>query len=102
MVLDLGLPDMTGFELIERFRREVGPLAMPIIVFTNKDLTRRGERAAAAGGYNRRQGRQIDRSDLLDQTALFLHRAEANLPESARQMLEQLHRTDPCWPAKRC
>jgi CheY-like chemotaxis protein len=32
---------------------------------------------------------------LLDETALFLHRVTASLPEGKRRMLEQLHRTDP-------
>ena len=101
MVLDLGLPDMTGFELIERFRREIGPLAMPIIVFTSKDLTRTeaNELRRLADTTVIKDVKSIDR--LLDQTALFLHRAEANLPESARHMLEQLHRTDPLLAGKK-
>ena len=32
---------------------------------------------------------------LLDETALFLHRVESNLPEQKRQMLQQAHNRDP-------
>ena len=38
---------------------------------------------------------------LLDETALFLHRVEENLPEPKRQMLEQLHKKDPVLAGKK-
>ena len=96
MVLDLGLPDMTGFELIEQSQaRDRRCASCPIIVYTGKELTKREETEL------RRMAEAIIIKDaqsperLLDETALFLHRVEANLPEPKRRMLEQLHRTDP-------
>ncbi|MGH7579223.1 MAG: response regulator, partial [Gemmatimonadales bacterium] len=41
MVLDLGLPDMTGFQLITRVKSEIGLRKLPTIVYTGKQLTRR-------------------------------------------------------------
>ena len=38
---------------------------------------------------------------LLDETALFLHRVEAKLPEQKRRMLEQLHNADAVFAGKR-
>ena len=38
---------------------------------------------------------------LLDETALFLHRVEENLPEQKRKMLEQLHESDPVLAGKK-
>jgi len=38
VVLDLGLPDMTGFELIEQIKQEVSLSKLPIIVYTGKEL----------------------------------------------------------------
>ena len=38
---------------------------------------------------------------LLDETALFLHRVEANLPEQKRRMLERLHTADAVFQGKR-
>jgi CheY-like chemotaxis protein len=38
---------------------------------------------------------------LLDETALFLHRVEANLPPPTRRILEQLHKTDPVLAGKK-
>jgi CheY-like chemotaxis protein len=74
---------------------------MPIIVFTGKDLTRTeaSELKRLADTTVVKDVTSIDR--LVDQTALFLHRAEVNLPESARRMLEQLHRTDPLLAGKK-
>ena len=95
MVLDLGLPDMTGFQLITRVKGEIGLRKLPTIVYTGKQLTKREEAEL------RRMAESVVIKDaqsperLLDETALFLHRVTARLPESKQRMLEQLHRTDP-------
>jgi hypothetical protein len=95
MVLDLGLPDMTGFQLITRVRSEIGLRKLPTIVYTGKQLTRREEAEL------RRLAESVVIKDagsperLLDETALFLHRVTARLPEGKRRMLEHLHRSDP-------
>jgi CheY-like chemotaxis protein/signal transduction histidine kinase/HAMP domain-containing protein len=95
MVLDLGLPDMTGFQLITRIKGEIGLRKLPTIVYTGKQLSKREEAEL------RRMAESVVIKDaqsperLLDETALFLHRVTDRLPESKRRMLEQLHRTDP-------
>jgi hypothetical protein len=95
MVLDLGLPDMTGFQLITRVKSEIGLRKLPTIVYTGKQLTKReeAELGRLAESVVIKDARSPER--LLDETALFLHRVTANLPESKRRMLEALHRTDP-------
>ncbi|HEX9439333.1 MAG TPA: response regulator, partial [Roseiflexaceae bacterium] len=101
MVLDLGLPDMTGFELIEQIKRDIGLLDLPIIIYTGKDLTRKQETELKriAETIIVKDVKSMDR--LLAETALFLHRVEANLPQPKRQMLELLHKTDPVLVGKR-
>ncbi|MDB4981336.1 MAG: sensor hybrid histidine kinase, partial [Myxococcales bacterium] len=95
MVLDLGLPDMKGLELIESIKKQPGLAELPIIVYTGKDLTRAQE------GELRRLTESIIVKDvksperLLDETALFLHRVEDTLPEPKRKLLQQLHHKDP-------
>ncbi|MFN6562216.1 MAG: response regulator [Nostoc sp. ChiSLP01] len=95
MVLDLGLPDMTGFTLIEQIKLEPKLMKLPIIVYTGKELSRQEESQlrGLAETIIIKNVRSPER--LLDETALFLHRVQANLPAPKRQMLEQLHQTDP-------
>jgi CheY-like chemotaxis protein len=101
VVLDLGLPDMSGVQLIERIKRESANPSVPIIVYTGKELTRKEE------AQLRKLSETIIIKDaksperLLDETALFLHRVEARLPEPKRRMLRELHRSDPVLAGKR-
>ena len=95
MVLDLKLPDMTGFELIEQMQTDPDRADLPIIVYTGKELTRKEELhlRRVATSVIIKEADSPER--LLAETALFLHRVEANLPEPKRKMLEQLNRRDP-------
>ncbi|WP_414552363.1 response regulator [Anabaena sp. CCY 0017] len=95
MVLDLGLPDMTGLELIEKIKQQSSLLKLPIIVYTGKELTRQEDiqLRRLAETIIIKNVRSPER--LLDETALFLHRVQADLPQTKRQMLEQLRQTDP-------
>ncbi|XQQ05465.1 MAG: HAMP domain-containing protein [Leptolyngbya sp. IPPAS B-1204] len=112
IVLDLGLPDMSGFELIEQIRRVGSPVAasaepnagtipIPIIVYTGKELTAQEETQLRrlADTVIIKDVRSPER--LLDETALFLHRIQANLPAPKRQMLERLQQTDPILAGKK-
>jgi CheY-like chemotaxis protein/nitrogen-specific signal transduction histidine kinase len=100
MVLDLGLPDMTGFEFINRMKSELQIADIPIVVYTGRDLSRKEETELQrmADAIIVKDVRSPER--LLDETALFLHRVEANLPEQKRQILEQLHESDPVLAGK--
>lgn len=95
IVLDLGLPDISGLELIEQIKQQTGLFKIPIIVYTGKELSRQEETQLRrlAETIIIKNVRSPER--LLDETALFLHRVQADLPQQKRQMLEQLHQTDP-------
>jgi CheY-like chemotaxis protein/signal transduction histidine kinase len=95
VVLDLGLPDMTGFDLIEQIKQDPNLLTLPIVVYTGKELTPTEETQLKrlAETIIVKDVRSPER--LLDETALFLHRVQANLPQPKRQILEQLHQHDP-------
>jgi len=101
IVLDLGLPDMTGFELIEQIKQEPALSRLPIIVYTGKELTRAEETELKriADTIIIKDVRSPER--LLDETALFLHRVQANLPQPQQKILERLHQTDPVVAGKR-
>jgi CheY-like chemotaxis protein len=93
-VLDLRLPDMTGFEVLERLGEN--PLAsdLPVVVFTGKELS--PEEDARLHNFARSvivKGVESPER-LLDETALFLHRVVADLPVEKQKMLDRLHRSD--------
>jgi HAMP domain-containing protein/CheY-like chemotaxis protein/signal transduction histidine kinase len=100
MVLDLGLPDMNGFEFISRLKSDLDINDVPIVVYTGRELTRKEETELKrmAEAIIIKDVRSPER--LLDETALFLHRVEANLPAHKRQLLEQLHESDPVLAGK--
>ena len=99
MVLDLGLPDMSGFELINRIKRERPNL--PVVVYTGKEISpeQETELKRVTDAIIVKSVRSMEH--LLDETALFLHRIEANLPEQKRRMLKLVHDSDPIFAGKR-
>jgi HAMP domain-containing protein/CheY-like chemotaxis protein/signal transduction histidine kinase len=90
-VVDLRLPDMSGFDLLERLQSEPALRDIPVVVFTGKELTADEEARlrAAAKSVVLKDVQSPER--LLDETSLFLHRVIADLPEDKRRMIERLH-----------
>jgi HAMP domain-containing protein/signal transduction histidine kinase/CheY-like chemotaxis protein len=101
MVLDLGLHETSGFELLEQVKSDVAMSTIPIIIYTGKELSPAEETRL------RKYAETIIVKDvksperLLDETALFLHRVEAKLPDQKRRMLEQLHTADSIFAGKK-
>jgi HAMP domain-containing protein/CheY-like chemotaxis protein/signal transduction histidine kinase len=101
MVLDLGLTgDTDGFQLLERVKSDPAMQELPIIIYTGKELSPQEETRL------RKFAETIIVKDvksperLLDETALFLHRVEARLPEQKRRILERLHNADAVFAQK--
>ncbi len=90
-MLDLRLPDITGFELLERFRAEPTLRDLPVVVFTGKELSFDDEvrLKTMAKSIVLKDVQSPER--LLDETALFLHRVVADLPSEKQRLLERLH-----------
>jgi HAMP domain-containing protein/CheY-like chemotaxis protein/signal transduction histidine kinase len=94
VVLDLRLPDMSGFDVLERLRSIPSASDLPVIVFTGKELSPEEDaqlhtlaRSVVVKGVESPER-------LLDETALFLHRVVADLPIEKQKMLDRLHRSD--------
>ena len=90
-VLDLRLPDMSGFEVLDKIQTEPALQSLPVIVFTGKELTNEEEARLkqAAKTIVLKDVQSPER--LLDETALFLHRVVGELPKDKQEMLHQLH-----------
>jgi signal transduction histidine kinase/DNA-binding response OmpR family regulator len=101
VVLDLKLPDGSGFQLLEKVKKTKRYAGLPVIVHTGQDLTRREETRLKkyADTIIVKDVRSPER--LLDETSLFLHRIEARLPSDKRKMLEQLHNADAVFEGKK-
>ncbi len=94
IVLDLKLPDMSGFELLSEAQVDERLRTTPIVVFTGRELTdaEENELRKKAKSIVVKGVRSPER--LLDETALFLHRAIAGLPAAKQRMIEELHESD--------
>ncbi len=94
VILDLGLPDMTGFELLEKIKGHSELNRTPVIVYTGKDLSRdeHGKLLKFANTVVLKTADSHER--LLDETMLFLHRVEASLPKEKQNIIRKLHRSD--------
>ena len=90
-VVDLRLPDMSGFELLERMQADPALRDLPVVVFTGKELSADEEARLKlmAKSVVLKDVQSPER--LFDETALFLHRVVAELPDQKRQMLDRLH-----------
>jgi len=88
-IVDLGLPDLPGAELIERIRKTSGGEELPIVVYTGQDLNKAQERRLEAIASTIIVKGSGSSEKLLDETALFLHRAIANVPESQQIIVER-------------
>jgi HAMP domain-containing protein/CheY-like chemotaxis protein len=90
-VVDLRLPDMSGFDLLEQLQASPDLRDVPAVVFTGKDLTPEEQERLRkiAKSVVVKDVRSPER--LFDQTALFLHRVVADLPESKRALLASVH-----------
>lgn len=93
IILDLSLPDISGFDLVKRLS-EMNLSLPPIVIYTGKDLTDTEE------AYLRRFAESIiikgarSPERLLDEVNLFLHRVEALLPAEKREILTSLRAQD--------
>ncbi|MEA2737153.1 MAG: hypothetical protein QOH05_460, partial [Acetobacteraceae bacterium] len=94
VVLDLRLPDMSGFDVLERIKADSALCDIPVVVFTGRELSPEEDaqlhtmaRSVVVKGVESPER-------LLDETALFLHRVFADMPSDKQRMLERLHSSD--------
>jgi signal transduction histidine kinase/CheY-like chemotaxis protein/CHASE3 domain sensor protein len=101
MVLDLSLPDASGFTLLETLSAEGIHSFPPVIVYTGRDLT--SEEEARLRVYSRsiiiKGAKSPER--LLDEVSLFLHQVVTNLPEEHQRMIQEAQHRDAVLEGRR-
>jgi CheY-like chemotaxis protein len=101
MVMDLMLPDASGYELLEQMSDGERYSFPPVIVYTGRALTRDEEQRL------RRYSKSIiikgakSPERLLDEVTLFLHRVEANLPPDQQKLLRQARQRDKVFESRK-
>ncbi|KAK0341403.1 hypothetical protein LTR94_026495, partial [Friedmanniomyces endolithicus] len=101
MVLDLALPDASGFSLLETLSRDDARSFPPVIVYTGKDLTEDQEQQL------RRHSSSIiikgakSPERLLDEVSLFLHQVVSDLPAEKQKLIRKARNRDAALEGKR-
>lgn len=91
MILDLGLEDITGFELLDELNKKNLASDLPIVIYTGKELTKQENDKLQKYSQSiiLKGAHSFER--LLAETTLFLHQVESTLPNEQRKMLESVH-----------
>jgi CheY-like chemotaxis protein/CHASE3 domain sensor protein len=100
LVLDIGLPDMSGFELLRELENIDGK-APPIIVYTGKELSRQENEELQQYAETIIIKGVKSEERLLDETALFLHRTLRNLPPQKQTIINALYDKEAALKDKR-
>jgi CheY-like chemotaxis protein len=101
MVLDLSLPDASGYSLLETLSRESAYAFPPVIVYTGRDLSADDEQRL------RRYSKSIiikgakSPERLLDEVALFLHQVVSELPDEQQKMIRKARHRDALLEGRR-
>jgi len=94
VVLDLRLPDMSGFEVLEELRADARLSDVPVVVFTGRELSAEEDATLHTMARSIVVKGVESPERLLDETALFLHRVVTDLPPEKQRMLERLNSSD--------
>ncbi|SNS14352.1 GAF sensor hybrid histidine kinase [Noviherbaspirillum humi] len=101
MVMDLVLPDGTGYDLLENIAQSGRHAFPPVIVYTGRLLTREEEQKLRR--YSRsiiiKGARSPER--LLDEVTLFLHKVESSLPADQQKLLKQARQREAIFENRR-
>lgn len=100
MILDLSLPDMTGFELLEILHGNKEYDSVPVIIYTGKELSRDEE--AQLRKYADRIILKTERSSerLLNEASLFLHWLETTMPSQSAAVKDAIEHRDDVFEGK--
>jgi CheY-like chemotaxis protein len=91
IVLDLGLSDISGFDLVKKISDDNKIHEIPIVIYTGKELTKKEDSQLLkyAKSIIIKGAKSPDR--LVDEVSLFLHRVESNLPDEKKSELHLQH-----------
>ncbi|MDM8536047.1 response regulator [Desulfobacterales bacterium HSG17] len=108
VILDLGLPDMTGFELLEKLELEKCSPGKdktfdlpPIIIYTGRELSKEEHNELVKYAKTIVIKGITSHERLIDEVSLFLHTVESSLPDEQKKIIRMLHDPERILKSKR-
>jgi CheY-like chemotaxis protein/CHASE3 domain sensor protein len=101
IILDIGLPDMSGYDFIHKLENLSGHNIPPIIIYTGKELTKEENKELQKYAESIIIKDVKSEERLLDETALFLHRTISHLPKSKQQVINNLQDKEAVFHSKK-
>ncbi len=101
MILDLGLPDMTGFELLRALKHQKQMVIPPVIVYTGRELSKEENKELHEYAESIIIKGVKSEERLLDETSLFLHRVVNELPKEQQEIISFLHDRDSIFKGRK-
>jgi CheY-like chemotaxis protein len=100
IILDIGLPDYSGFELLQKFNDMNLASLPPIIIYTGRDISREEENRLRKYSQSIIIKGEKSAERLVDEVALYLHQVVKDLPEEKQNMIQMLHNSDDMFSGK--
>jgi CheY-like chemotaxis protein len=101
IILDIGLPDISGFDLIDKLQKIKSHVIPPVIIYTGRELTK--EENSFLQKFTESVIIKGTRSEerLLDETALFLYRTISNIPKTRQSRANKLYDKEALFNSKK-
>jgi CheY-like chemotaxis protein len=94
IVLDLGLPGMSGEAFLDHLDAEYHELAPPVVVLTGKEMTEQEfNKLRQHTNHIVLKGAAAE-NRLLDEVMMFLHTLESRMSQRQREMIKALHKPE--------
>ncbi|MBF9016594.1 MULTISPECIES: response regulator [unclassified Oceanispirochaeta] len=102
IILDLGLPDMTGFELLQKLEESKKIIKVPpVIIYTGMEITEEQKQELEKHAASIIIKGVKSRERLLDETTLFLHKIVKDMPEQNKRIINSLYNKDAHFEGKK-
>jgi CheY-like chemotaxis protein/signal transduction histidine kinase/HAMP domain-containing protein len=100
IILDINLPDMVGFDLLEKIKQDKGMADTPVVIYSGKDLTEAEEFRLKKHANTIIIKTLYSYSRLLEEVKLFLHKVKERIPLEKEKKIK-LHRSEEVLKGKK-